>query len=360
MQLLMNLVDESRQLNQARFPLDLAYHPQKGWFRIIHQGIMIPDLPAPLHYFNFLTIIGQPNVPMLRNSSAIRTTAGDTAAVICSVSPQMAGHFHSYSVENDCYLRENHYQFADREILSGALPEFRLQRQDDELSVDLKITTKPVISHFTKLKLGLFEHWSLLCRCQGLITYKEQKFEIDQMGAFEYARAVNIPYLPLCFFTYQIINLKDQRQLLLAQLRNNFNQVVQSRIYLRDFHRATAVMYDENVIFSVHRVYPKVKTPNQQEMYLPREFEWHYQDAETEIHIQAQSRGDFKFGLAAGYVGSYCYQLTINDYEEAGTAGYCEYIDCRPLKWQEKKDEHPVVEKMMSTAPITVKIRKNT
>ena len=100
--------------------------------------------------------------------------------------------------------------------------------------MDLQITTKPILSHFSKLKLGLFEHWSLLCECRGSIRYKEQNFQINQLGAFEYARAINIPYLPLCFFTYQIINLKDQRQLLLAQLRNNFNQIIQSRIYLRE------------------------------------------------------------------------------------------------------------------------------
>lgn len=36
-------------------------------------------------------------------------------------------------------------------------------------------------------------------------------------------------------------------------------------------------MFDENVRFKVHRVYPKVKTPNGQIMYLPREFEWGYE-----------------------------------------------------------------------------------
>ena len=42
MQLLMNLVDESKQQNQARFPLKLDYHGPKGRYKIIHQGLMIP------------------------------------------------------------------------------------------------------------------------------------------------------------------------------------------------------------------------------------------------------------------------------------------------------------------------------
>ncbi len=37
-------------------------------------------------------------------------------------------------------------------------------------------------------------------------------------------------------------------------------------------------MFNRMVHFQVHRVYPAVKTPNGQKMYLPREFEWHYQD----------------------------------------------------------------------------------
>ncbi|OTG80612.1 DUF6670 family protein [Acinetobacter sp. ANC 4648] len=355
MQLLMNLVDESKQLNQAQFPLKLGYHGPKGRFKIIHQGLMIPNLPAPLYYLNFLTIIGQPNIPMIRNPYAIHTTALDTAMVISSSSPHMLGHFKHYSIQQDCQFTEGDYHFGGKERLQGSFPYFRLTREDDELAIDLNIYVKPIISHFTKLRLGVFDHWSLLCQCKGQVKYKGQVYAIDQMGSFEYARAMNIPYLPLCFFTYQIINLKDKRQLLLAQIRNNFNQIVQSRIYLRDESTCTAVMFDDGVYFKVHRVYPKVTTPNQQDMYLPREFEWCFSNADTTIQIHAQSRGDFKFGLAAGYVGSFTYQLKINDYSEEGSAGYCEYIDCRPLRWQEKKNEGKKTKKIAQMTPNYVK-----
>lgn len=355
MQLLMNFVDESKQLNQAQFPLKLGYHGPKGRFKIIHQGLMIPNLPAPLHYLNFLTIIGQPNVPMIRNQSAIQTTALDTVTVISSTSPHMVGHSSRYSIEQDCQFTDEDYCFANKEHLRGTFPHFRLTREDDELSIDLNIYTKPIISHFTKLRLGLFDHWSLLCQCKGQIAYKGQKYEIDQMGSFEYARAINIPYLPLCFFTYQIINLKNQRQLLLAQIRNNFNQIIQSRMYLRDGNTAMAEMFDNYVYFKVHRVYPKVTTPNHQDMYLPREFEWTYQDEQRSIHVSAESRGDFKFGLAAGYVGSFIYQVTIDGEKEEGQAGYCEYIDCRPLKWQEKNNKEKKSKEVGHPAPFACK-----
>ncbi len=312
MQLFHDLLDQSKQLNQAPFQAQLAYHAQKGRYKTIHQGLIIPNLPAPLHYLNFLSIIGQPNAPMLRNESAIHS-------------------------------KKEYFQFADREMISGNFPHFRIQRKDKELSFDLSITTSNIISYFTKLRMSLAEHWSLLCQCEGEIIYKEQKMAIRQMGCFEYARSINFSYLPLAFFTYQVINLKNNRQLLLAQVRDSFNGVLQSRLYLRDAKTGIAQMFDENVRFKVHRVYPKVKTPNGQVMYLPREFEWGYEGKDgTCISVQAQSRGDFKFGLAAGYVGSFKYQLKINHHEEMGESGYCEYIDCRSLTWQEKNKQEKI------------------
>lgn len=355
MQLLMNPVDESKQLNQAQFPLKLDYHSPKGVYKITHQGLMIPGLPAPLHYFNFLAIVGQPNIPMLRNPYAIKTYPLDTVSMISSVSPHMVGHFHGYSIQDDCEFSHGSYAFAAREYLTGGFPKFRLTRVDSELSVDLDIETYPVISYFGKSTLGLFEHWSLLCHCKGEIIYKQERYSIDHLGSFEYARALNIPYLPWCFLSYQIINLSQQRQMLFMQIRNSFNQITQSRIYLRDLNTAKSEMFEGAVVFKVHRVYPKVKTPNGQEMYLPREFEWNFRSASTTIKLQAQSRGDYKFGLAAGYVGSFCYQIKINDHYEEGKSGYCEYIDCRSLKWQEQNQNEKTKREVANPVPYSVK-----
>ncbi|NNH02202.1 DUF6670 family protein [Acinetobacter sp. ANC 5414] len=356
MQLFQDLFDQSKQLNQAPSQAQLAYHAQKGRYKIIHQGLMIPNLPAPLHYLNFLSVIGQPNVPMLRNESAIHSTALDTATIIASVSPHMRGQLNSYSVEKECQFKKEYFKFADRELISGCFPHFRIQREDKELSFDLSVTTSNIISYFTKLRMGLADHWSALCQCEGQIVYKGQKFEIQQMGCFEYARSINFSYLPLVFFTYQIINLENNRQLLLAQIRDPFNSIVQSRLYLRDAKMGVAQMFDDHVRFKVHRVYPKVKTPNGQYMYLPREFEWGYEGKDgTCISVQAQSRGDFKFGLAAGYVGSFKYQIKINHYEEMGESGYCEYIDCRSLNWQEKDKEEKMRDELVNTVPFACK-----
>ena len=356
MWLFQDFLDQSKQLNQAPSRSLPAYHPPNKKYKIIHQALTIPNLPAPLHYLNFLSMIGQPNTPMFRNNSAIRTTPLDTATVLASSSPHMAGQLNRYSISAECSFQEKTFKFANKEQLMGAFPKFQIQRKDTELSFEIEITTTPLISHFTKLRFGLAEHWSVLCRCQGEVKYKEQCFDIDQLGAFEYARSIDFSYLPLAFFTYQVINLVDQRQLLLEQIRDSFNRIVQSRIYIRDLQKQQTHMFDRMVRFQVHRVYPAVKTPNGQKMYLPREFEWHYQDEQGHhIHLCAQSRGDFKFGLAAGYVGSFKYQLKMDNYEEQGESGYCEYVDCRALKWQEKKSQEKNRNEIGEIVPFSLK-----
>lgn len=356
MQQWMHIFDDSAKLNQTPYAKQPEYHPQNKYYKIIHQGLMIPNLPSPLHYFNFLSIIGQPNAPMLLNKSAILNHKPlNTATVITSVSGKMAGHLNSYDISHDCNLEKHSYRFGEREHLYGNFPNFNLIRNDDELAVNIKITTSPIISHFTQLKLPLFNHWSILCECEGHVQFQDQIYTFKELGSFEYARAINLPYIPLCFFTYQIINLDQTKQLLLAQIRDNFNQIIQSRIYLRNLGTKTAIVFDKNVRFINHRIYPAVTTPNKQTMYLPREFEWQYEDKQNKIRVIGQSRGDYKFGLAAGYVGSFQYQVQINENEYLGEAGYCEYIDCRPLKWQEKNKEEKLLQEIANTVPILLK-----
>ena len=77
MQFLQDFLDRSKQLNQtpAVSQHNLAYHGPNQKYKIIHQGLTLPDLPAPLHYLNFLSI-GQPNAPMLANPSASNQCTG--------------------------------------------------------------------------------------------------------------------------------------------------------------------------------------------------------------------------------------------------------------------------------------------
>ncbi|WP_168461098.1 XapX domain-containing protein [Acinetobacter sp. A1] len=361
MQLFQDFLDRSKQLNQTPDALcKLPYHAPKHHYKFIYQGLILPALPAPLHYVNFLGLLGHLNSNMLRTEQMLNGSALDTASIHCSTSPHMVGQTNHYSMQHDCKFSRHNFQFAHKERITGRFPQFRIQRDDSELSFDLQITTSTTISYFTKLRMNLAEHWSLLCQCEGDIRYKDQHFEIQQLGSFEYARSIQFPYLAVAFFCYQVINLENQQQMLLLQSRDVFNRILQSRIYLRDASTRQSTLFDEQVQLHIQRVYPQVTTPIGQTMYLPREFEWTCQDVNgNSIYVKAQSRGDFKFGAAAGYVGSFQYQLSINGNLQQGEAGYCEYIDCRALKWQEQDQAENVPAAVLNPEPFMIKKRNN-
>lgn len=357
MPFLQDFLDHSKQLNQT--PIDfgqLAYHPPNKKYKYVHQAVIIPNLPAPIYYLNFSSFLGQSNVPMLSNPSAILTDPIDTVTVLSSVSPHMHEQLKRYSIQQDCFFTQSRYQFSDTELLEGNFPEFRVQRIDQELSFDLTLSIKPAITYLTHLRFGFAEHWSALCHCQGVLRHQQSSYQIQACGSFEYGRSRYLPYLPLVYFSYQIIQLQNHKQLFLIHVRDQMNHVVQSKIYVRDIQTGRHQIFDRKVLFKIHRVYPAVITPNGQQVYLPREFEWFYEGVDGQvIWIQAQSRGDFKFGLAAGYVGSFNYQIKVNQHHEEGNSGYIEYVDCRKLLFQEHDKNEKLLDGLANPVPFTLK-----
>lgn len=357
MQIFQDFLDQSKRLNQAPKlnKKNIQLQGPNQLYNAVYYGLSVPSLPAPLHYLNFISWLGQPKIPVFQNTYAIKTTVLDTATVMSSTSAHMVGQLQQYSLQNDCQLKPSEIQFGRKESIIGLKDTFSIQREDNELSFKLEIQATEMKSCLAKLRLGLAEYWSVMCHCEGQIKYQNQIYEIDQLAALSYAQFSKFPYLPLAFFTQQIINLSQQRQIILVQTRDRYNNILSSRLYLRDFKNRHVLMIDQNVHFKIQRVYPVVKTPNLQKMYLPREFEWICQNDDIQIYIQAQSRGDFKFGLGAGYAGSFHYQIKINDEFENGDGGYCEYIDCRPLNWQEKNHKDKLNDKLGNAVPFMLK-----
>ena len=49
----------------------LTFYPTNGLFKIVYQTLILPNLPEPFHYLNFISLIGQPASPICYNASAI-------------------------------------------------------------------------------------------------------------------------------------------------------------------------------------------------------------------------------------------------------------------------------------------------
>ena len=332
----------------------LTFYPPKGLFKIVYQALILPNLPEPFHYLNFISLIGQPRIPICYNASAITTTAIDTATVLVSSSASTVGHLKSYSAKEQCQLEQDRYQFLDVDQIQVDFPNYYFKRDDEELSCQLKVNIGSEIENHSALQWGVGDYWYVRCQCEGEITYKKQKYQIEAQGILKHARAIYLPFIAFHFFTYQIIQVNADLQIILSELRNQWNSIIFSRIEIQSNEQQSR-LYDDQVIFDVSRVYPKVQTPNGRDMYLPREFSWQYSEKDVVVfQLTAQSRGDYKFGLAAGYVGSFHYQLLWDNGSYEGT-GYCEYIDCRPLHWQEKNKTEQIIDQIAHFQPYLCK-----
>lgn len=345
--------NQLKQLNLNKSDA-LTFYPPKGIFKIVYQALILPNLPEPFHYLNFISLIGQPRIPICYNASAITTTAIDTATVLVSSSVATVGHLKSYSAKEQCQFEIDRYQFLDIDDIQVQSKNYYFKRVDDELSCQLRVNTHSEIENHSALQWGVADYWYAKCQCEGEITYKKQKYEIQTQGVLKHARAVYLPFIAFHFFTYQIVQIRSDLQIILSELRNQWNNIIFSRIEIQ-CDQQQIILYDDQVIFDVTRVYPKVQTPNGREMYLAREFIWQCQENDqVTFHLKAQSRGDYKFGLAAGYVGSFNYQLRWKEETYEGS-GYCEYIDCRPLHWQEKSKTEQILDQIPHFQPYLCK-----
>ncbi|AOA59385.1 hypothetical protein [Acinetobacter larvae] len=336
-------------------------YPPNFWYRTVLQGLIVPELPPPLHYFNFRAVMGLDYLPIVQYPAPHSASAKECAVVMSSISAHMNGHFRQYNLAEHCYFNTAHYNYADHSALLGQFPSFVLHRWDDELSVTLNIHTQTSqYTCYSRFWFDLFEFWSMPCWVEGSLYYKQQHYSIAHWGSFEYARSLHMPYVQPAFYCYQLIQLDQQRQLICIQLRNRLNQVLLSKIFLRHIVAAFGqaqeqLVFQKAVQLYIHRVYPKVATPNGQWMYLAREFEWQATDSNYHIRVVGQSRGDYKFGAAAGYAGSFQYQVQLNDEYFSGEAAYCEYIDCRALNWQEQDQEQRSPAKITATEALIYK-----
>jgi len=328
---LINATERSLPLNGLPFDPATEIATQRGKHTTVHYGIMVPNLPAPFHFLNLITVIGQPKVDIFRNSQLIKTTARDTANLLVGTATGAADHFRGYSVAQDCELRPDgsYLRFGDDLVIEGRYPNFTARRSGKAFNLGLKLKATDKIAHFAKMIGGIYDHWALLCEYTGQIEQNGVTTPLQGLCTFEYARAANLP-LPFKFFTYQILNIDERTQVLMVEVRGPLNAVLQQRVYVRSLDDYGGA-YTRGFDFTVSELEAEpVTRPDGLAMRLPRLFSWRVDDesgAEL-ITIEATANGDFKYGMAGGYAGSYQYSGRFKGQSINGT-GYIEYIDCR-------------------------------
>ncbi|MCF8590036.1 DUF6670 family protein [Gordonia liuliyuniae] len=299
----------------------------------MHYGMMLPNLPAPFHFLDLILVVGQPKIKLWRNRQLVETTPSDTANLLVGTGVEFTDQFRGYQVGRDLNLAPDSsvIEFGADLTWTGRYPDFTVAYRNPEFEVDLSVSATDKIAHFVKLRGGLYDHWSLLCRYEGAITYAGNTTEISGLSTLEYARGANVA-LPFSFFTYHILNVDEATQVLMVEVLGPKGLPMQRAVYVRslDDHGNT---YENNYRFDVHRLESSARiTPNGISMHLGTDFTWSVDDDNSDqvIEIHGVSNGDYRYGMGGGYAGSYRYTGRFRGKDIAGV-GYVEYIGSHRL-----------------------------
>jgi len=322
----------NRQKSLDGLPFDVTgeTHTLTGRWRMAHYGVMIPGLPDPFGFFNGIVILGSPRVPIFNNDPLL-ATAPDDAVWILTGTRALADGFRHYSAAADCEVGRDDASlgFADHLRLARSSRTVAVRAALDDLSVDLELELTPAVSHFAHIP-GTYDHWSVLARYSGTIASGSEKQAVRGLCTYEYARAMAIPVPFARYFTYQIVNVDASTQVLMVEIIGTGGLVIQRMVYVRttDGHASRHV---RGFRHEVHQYASEpLRTPDGFAMRMPASFTWSVQDDDGSelITVHGTTNGDFRYGLGAGYAGSYAYTGAFRGSAISGTA-YQEWIDRR-------------------------------
>lgn len=305
-----------------------------GW---VHYGMFFPTLPAPHRYSHVMTLLGATGTLMFDNDYLVKNTPRDTATLLTSTAAPGTHLYRSYSIADECDIQDDgsHIAFGENLVITGNFPRFQVKAAHGNYQLNATIDCTDTVSWFVK-NLA-YDHLSLLASCTGKITQGEIVTSIEKtLCTFEYARCIS-PYafikrplsnawkLPVDFFTYQIINLDANTQLLLTDVRS---QGISS---FRGIHIRTldgrAEIHTEGVEFLV--LESTLKVDNQgRGMRVPSHFSWRVRDkGKTLVDIECKTATEWRFGHGRGYVACYDFSGVALGRCQDGQ-GYIEYVDC--------------------------------
>jgi hypothetical protein len=315
-----------------------AFGPPSGvrW-NWCHYGVMVPGLPSPHRAFNVMAIVGTPGVSLFANDWAIRTTPRDTAYVVSATSSMTEHAFAAYSIAQDCSLAPDGsaLRFGSDLAIEGQYPYFVVHRENGDVVVDLTISASETVTWFVDIP-GVYEHWSLLCDYTGRIVQDATVTPISGLCTLEYARGSGPHALPRALaahatlparrFTYQVLNLDAENQLLLTEVLGPLGIPILRTAYVRDRTGSTRF---GTARFTVSSHFDQARsTPDGRAMRLAREFSWDVRDeaGRPVVELNGTAADDWAYGLGAGFTGSFDYAGCVRGRSVRGV-GYIEYID---------------------------------
>ncbi|MFT3900642.1 MAG: hypothetical protein QM728_10435 [Gordonia sp. (in: high G+C Gram-positive bacteria)] len=317
-------------------PAMVPHNGQRRW-SMVHYGVFLPLLPEPYRYLNTMTLIGAPGVEMFDTDENAAADARNTTTVFSSTAYNGENFFKAYDTAVDCEFADDgsHLRWGDDLTIDVAGDTAHVVGSYPGFSVDFTSTITDEVSYF--VRTPVYDHLSLLAPFRGTLTDERGTTEISGLGTFEYAQAMTpqsvvrqpMPTalkLPGDFFTYQIIQLDEQRQLLLTCVGAR-DSIACLLVHLRTLGEPARVFDD--VSFEVLDYGDPLVDSQGRAMRVPTRFRWLVRDGGTEIlNLEGTPDAPWRSGHGRGYVSAYSYTGEVFS-DTVDGSGYIEWIDTR-------------------------------
>lgn len=318
----------NRRINRRAFDPSTPVRTPHRQYGLVHYGVIVPDLPAPLRFFNLIAILGAARTPAFDNRRLAWTKPADTAWLLLG-SAAITDGLRLYSAADDCELASDGSSlcFGDDAVLNTTADGLELFVNRQDVRAQLQIRPTKAATQFSRIP-GIFHHWSVLCEYAGSFQLGDRTTDVSGLCTYEYARAVNLK-MPVTFFSYHVLNLGPGVQALVVEQRGPGNTSLQRAVYIRHRDGTNEVLCDEFELEVQEFQPPTAPTPHGRRMPLPKRLAWSVRDSSggPVLSIEGVTNDDFVFGLGVGYAGSYDYSGNFRGTPVTGTA-YLEWVDC--------------------------------
>lgn len=304
----------------------------------VHYGVMIPDLPAPHHFLANMTVLGYTGCRAWDDDDGFSGSARQMASVSHGTAATLHNPFEVYGAADTDFAPDGSaLRFGHGYTVGGTYPKYRVVSQRPDFGVDLRLTATGDISWF--VKGPMYKHLSLLTRYEGDLEHQGSRTRVAGLCTFEYA-TFRTPYMladrplpgrfkvPIDFFTYQVINLDADTQLLLVGMGALRTQPLWFCAYLRRAGQGVS-RPGTSVRFEVLTFQPDpAHGGNGKPMVMPELFRWTIRDGDR-ITGRLDCTVDTQWLYAGmGNIAGYHFEGEFQGRDVTGR-GYLEYSDRR-------------------------------
>lgn len=301
-----------------------------------HLGIFMPLLPAPYRYLNTMTLVGATGTEVFDNDPMVVGDARTTSTVLSSTAYRDQTFYRGYAEGEHALAADGScWAWGDQLQVDVAGDEVGLRGRYGTFEVDARLRVTDQVSYF--VRTPVYQHWSRLAEYAGTVRDATGETAIGGFCTFEYARAMSpqaltrrtLPAslkLPADLFTYQVIALDEDTQLLLTDVRARGGSACRlAHVRTRD----GAVDVFEDVELDV-LAYSSATDPEGRVMRVPERFRWQVRDTDgTEVlRLEGVVDAPLRYGHGPGYVSAYSYTGHFRGRAAAGSA-YLEWVDVR-------------------------------